>query len=286
MTYTKALELFLENLSVMDKSEATIGNYRYYLQWFGQYLLHRYNRPVSIDEVKPEDLERFLFNELGEERYSSSARHNATTAFKSLYSFCHRKDYCPVNTGKLIRNVRIETKEREYVTEIEFRKIAREVSSPTARVVVHALFYTGLRIHECVKLTLADVDLEKDCIRVREGKGGKDRNIPINDRLKKVLQDYLENDRYFVGTDRFFSSQSGKVSSQFVNRELRDAVKESGIRKTVSCHILRHSFASNLIERGVNILQVQKLLGHESIKTTTVYLHTSMEDLQEAVDLL
>jgi len=148
------------------------------------------------------------------------------------------------------------------------------------------MFYSGLRINECINLKLEDIDLTHDYIKVIEGKGKKDRNIPINDSLKKILEDYLQKERIEAGTDRFLSSKSGKICAQLVNRMIREAIKKAGLEKKVSCHVLRHSFASNMLERGANILQVQKLLGHQSIRTTTVYLHTTFEELQEAVNVL
>jgi integrase/recombinase XerD len=208
------------------------------------------------------------------------------TAFKSLYSFCYIKGFCSINIGKLIKNTRVETIERAYITELEFRKLVKHISSPTAYAVVNTLFYTGLRIRECLNITLDDIDLESDCISVKQGKGNKDRNIPINGRLKKVLLEYLEKYRHDEGTENFFSGKSGGICKQYINRVLKQAEDKAGLDKHVSCHILRHSFASNLTERGVDILKVQKLLGHNSIKTTTVYLHTSIDELQEAVDLL
>lgn len=286
MELTKAIQLFCDNLTVLGKSTDTISNYSYYLTNFNKYLSQEYNRQVYIDEIRSEDLEKYVYNHLGEKRYSTSARHSMITAFKSLYSFCYRKGYCDVNIGKLIKNVRVETNERDYITELEFRKIVKEIVSPTARTVVYTLFYTGLRIRECLNLTLDDVDYINDIITVKEGKGRKDRNIPISDRLKPVMVEYMDNDRCDVGTDNFFSSKSGTMTKQFVNRVLGKAVKTAGIEKTVSCHVLRHSFASNLVDRGVDILKVQKLLGHDSIKTTTVYLHTGLDELQDAVNLL
>ncbi len=151
---------------------------------------------------------------------------------------------------------------------------------------MYIMFYAGLRINECVNLKLDDVDFNNEEIKVIEGKGNKDRTVPMNDTLIELLEEYLDNGRIEAGTDRFLSSKSGKICAQLVNREIRKAVKSAGIQKKVSCHVLRHSFASNMLDRGANILQVQKLLGHESIETTSIYLHTTFEELQEAVDVL
>jgi integrase/recombinase XerD len=286
MLFIKAVGLFDKHLKTRGSSPNTIYIYNYYLQRFHWFLCSQYNRQVYLDEVEPDDLERYLFTELGEEKASSSARHNMITAFKSLYSFCHMKGYCRINIGRLIRNVSVETKERDYITEIEFMRLARNITSPTAFTVIYTLFYTGIRISECVNLTLNDVDFENGVIMVREGKGNKDRNIPIHDKLKRLLLKYIEESRFDIGTDFLFSGKSGKVSKQYINRVLREAVSRAGIEKKVSCHVLRHSFISNLVHKGAVLLRVQKLAGHKSIKTVSTYLHANFEKLQEAVDLL
>jgi integrase/recombinase XerD len=286
VTLKKSIELFEEYMKVTDKSYETISLYMRCLDNFNRYLVSQYNQLLYVEDISPDDLEKYLFNELPEVKYSSSTRHNMISAFKSLFSFCYLKGYCNINTGKLVKNIRVETKERDYITELEFRKLMKHVKSTTAYAVVHTLFYTGLRIRECLNLKLADVDLVNDFISVKQGKGNKDRNVPVNDRLKTVLQEYLEEYRNDHGTESFFAGQSGGMCKQYVNRMLKQAEVKAGMDKHISCHILRHSFASNLTERGVDILKVQKLLGHNSIKTTAVYLHTTQEELQEAVDLL
>lgn len=286
MLLTKAIELFHDNLQVMERSKSTIYKYMLYLVGFNQYLCTVYNRQLYIDEIKPDDFERYVFNEYGKDKYADSTRHNIITAFKSLYSFCHRKEYCPINTGMLVKNIKVETEEREIINEVEFRRIVKNMSSPTAKAVASTLFYTGLRIAECLKLTTEEVDFNNGIIKVIKGKGKKDRNIPMNSRLRKILLNYYNHDRHEVGTNNFFSSKSGKMCRQYVNRELMNAIQKAGIQKKVTCHVLRHSFASNLVDKGANLLKVQKLLGHESIETTKIYLHTNLEELQDAVNLL
>jgi len=286
MLLKKALELFFENMKVQDLSIYTIENYTSSLLRLNKYLCKEYNRQLYIEEITADYIEKFIFNEFGEEKYSNSSRHNAITPIKSLFSFCYRKRYIDINVGKLIKNVKVETKERVCISEIEFLKLTKSITNPTVRTIAYTVFYAGLRIRECLELTIEDIDLTKDIIMVKEGKCKKDRNIPINERLKKVLIEYLEQGRINVDTNNFFSTKSGKVSKQFVNKVLKKTANELEIDKPVSCHIHRHSFASSLIERGANILLVQKLLGHSSIKTTSVYVHTCFNELQDAVDLL
>jgi integrase/recombinase XerD len=286
MKLTKGIKLFCDNLDVMGKSPETISNYSYYLSCFSKFLSQKYNRELYIDEIKSEDLDIYVYTKLGEKRYSASTRHGMVIAFKSMYSFLYKRGYCEINIGKLVKGVKVNIKERDYITEIEFRKIEKEIVNPTIHAVICTLFYTGLRITECINLKLEDIDFINEIITVKSGKGNKDRNIPLNNRLKKILMEYLKNGRQNIGTDYFFASKSGSVTKQYANRILKQSVQTVGIQKTVSCHVLRHSMASNLVDRGVNIFNIQKLLGHSSIKTTAIYLHTSLSELQDAVNTL
>lgn len=286
MQFEKAIELFVEYMAMIQKSKKTIRNYRGHLVSFNNYLCEFYNRPVYLEDVRAEDVERYLFNVLSESKYSSSYRHLMITAFKSLFNFCTAKDYCTVNVGNLVKFNKIYTKERSYISEFEFIKIAKQIKQPTVRALLQTIYYTGLRLSETIHLKIGDVDFEHEHVFVREGKGRKDRMIPLNDKLKKILIDYLSNDRVDVGTDSLFSCRTGRISALYTEEVLRKTIKAVGIKQQITPHVLRHAFASNLIDRGVDVFRVQKLLGHENMKTTSIYLHTNMEELEKAVNML
>lgn len=147
------------------------------------------------------------------------------------------------------------------------------------------MVYTGLRVNECIHLTLQDVDFEGNNIQVINGKGGKNRTVPMNQQLKQQLQTYLAEHRPQTDSLFFFTlKKSGTVSAQYVNRTLKGACEKAGIEKHVTSHILRHSFASYLVKKDTHVAVIQRLLGHASVKTTSVYLHVHQEDLQVAVN--
>ncbi len=286
MLFGKGKELFIENCKSRDLSPKTIEKYKNSLEKFDLFLSELYNRPVYIDEVKPEDLERFLFLYYNPKYYSSSSQHNIITAFRSMYSYLERKRICE-NKGKLIKNVKVETEERETVSEMEFRKIVQHVKTATTKAVLYTLYNAGLRINEALSLKISDVDMEQDILHIKNTKNKEDRTIPINARLKKILQDYLENGRIDCRTDNFFSTYpKGQICAQEINKQLRKAKKKAGIEKKITAHSMRHSFASNLIQRGVDIVTLKKLLGHRNIKTTSIYCHTTLDELAEAINIL
>lgn len=286
MLFEKAVNLFIEHMTLVKKSQKTIKNYRAQLLSFNNYVNELHNRPVYLEEIQPDDMEKYLYNVLSEDRYSDSHRYNMITAFKSLYRFCTQKEYCEVNVGKLVKYVKVRTQERTFISEIELMRITKNIGQPTVKALIQSIFYTGLRLSEAVSIRLDDIDFEHDTVFVRKGKGGKERTIPLHSKLKRILKDYFDNDRVDMGTDYFFSSRTGRISAVYVEEVLRDTVKLLGIEKKITPHVLRHSFASNLIERGADLFRVQKLLGHKHLKTTSIYLHTSMEELEKAVNML
>jgi len=284
MLLIEAINLFQEYLEMVQKSKKTITNYITDLKKLNYYLCKTYNRPVYLDEIKADDMEKYLFNELSEVKYSSSHRDNGITAFKSLFNFCINKEY--ENVGKQVKHIKVYTPERTFISEFEFVRIIKHVKSSTVKTVLQTIFYTGLRVSETKSLKLVDVNFEHDFILVKNGKGNKERIIPLNEKLKKILTEYLKDDRVDIGTDNFFSCKSGTISIVRIEEVLRVALKETGIEKSVTPHVLRHAFASNLLERGIDLVRVQKLLGHEMLETTSIYLHSNMEELEKAVNLI
>ncbi len=199
-----------------------------------------------------------------------------------------KKDIVRKNIASLVEPVKVKQKERDFITEDEFEQLAAAIKQPVIRTVVQTMFYTGGRISEMINLKLEDVDLENKILHIIEGKGGKDRDVPISDKLHKILKNYLENIRDVeVELGRFFAiRRTGKVSASYINRSIKEAVYELGWEKDVSAHVLRHSFSTNLLERGASVVSIQKLLGHSSLRVTSRYLHQDINTLSDTVNLL
>jgi site-specific recombinase XerD len=121
-------------------------------------------------------------------------------------------------------------------------------------------------------------------VTVRAGKGNKDRQIPLPRRTLELLRDYWR--AYRPRTCLFVTKDSRPLADHRVRYFLKKALKQSGIRKRVSCHTLRHSYATNLMEEGVDVRVIQALLGHRSLKTTTLYLHITQSVIQSVQDTI
>ncbi len=286
MTFEKAIELFKKNLISLQRSSETVKGYLKDLNTFSNFLAEKYNCEVYLDEICEDDIEEFLNFLLLEKHYFPTSRNRALISIKSFYHFCVVKKHCILNVSKNVPYIKNEQKERVSLSEIEVDRLIDLTDDISLKIVFQTLYLTGLRISEFLNLRIQDVDLENKLIYVKLGKGKKDRNVPINDKLCVLLKQYLSDYRIDTGTNIFFSTKSGKMSPSYVNRLLKIHAEKAGIKKIVTAHILRHSFATNLLKNGVDILRIQKLLGHSSLKTTSIYIHTNITDLGQAVNML
>lgn len=146
------------------------------------------------------------------------------------------------------------------------------------RLIIKMLYSSGLRLDELINLRRKDIDFDRNLINVRKGKGKKDRITLLSEQLKLDLLKYYSN--YSFGTDYVFEGRKGRYSGKSVQLVLEDAGKRAGISGVkVHPHMLRHSFATHLLDSGVDITYIQKLLGHNDLKTTQIYTRVSNRDL-------
>ncbi|MBS4008064.1 MAG: tyrosine-type recombinase/integrase [Clostridium sp.] len=287
MLFSEAAEKFYAYMASIDRSPRTIDVYTRDLFYIRKFLEERKNGPVYIEDITQEDLEEFMRYAKEVKGHSPNTRSNYFYTLRALYSFACKKGLTEKNIAASMDFMRMPKKERNYLSPQEVETIAEAIHSPLIKLMVTFLFNTGLRISECLNLTLEDVDLEKRTIHVRQGKGRKDRLVPINNTLYGLLLDYRENWRDGYASDFFFATRkTGKISYTYVNGTLRNTARKLGIKKPVSCHILRHSFASALVQKNVGLVEIQKLLGHESLAVTSIYTHTNMAALSDAVNTL
>lgn len=153
------------------------------------------------------------------------------------------------------------------------------------RVILMTLYSGGLRLQEAIQLRPLDIDGVGMRIRIRAGKGGKERYVMLSSTLLVTLREYFKSYRpekwLFYG-----QSKEEPIHPRSVQRMVGKAAEAAGIRQRVTAHVLRHSFATHLLDRGTNLRYIQELLGHSSIKTTMTYIHVSRRSLAEVVSPL
>ena len=140
-------------------------------------------------------------------------------------------------------------------------------------------YSSGLRISELLNLKLTDIDSQRKQIKVEQGKGKKDRFTVLSDKILPLLRAYYMEykPKYFL----FESPEGAKYSTTSVHIILNQAIKKAGIKKRVTMHTLRHSFATHLLEQGTDLRYIQSLLGHESTKTTQIYTHVTTKGFDQ-----
>lgn len=279
---------FLEKMQLINRRTTTINTYRKHLESFISFVEGHYNAPLAVDDVSEEDIDGFVY-ELKEVReWKTNSINLVLSSLRGYFGYAHRKGYVEKNVMIDIDNFKRTPVEKDFLTEEEMKMLIQHIKQPTIKLIVYTLAHTGLRITECRSLKLNDIDFVKNVVFVRDGKGGKARKVPMGNELAERLLYYRDIERPKVNTDTFFAlERTGGISAQYVGRELATAAKDAGIDKKVSCHTMRHSFASALVKKQVNLPTVAALLGHADFRTvTSVYVHMEDSELADAVNQL
>ena len=285
MLFFVAISKFKLNLIAKDKSKSTVAGYNTELSKFLMFLEKQYNRPLYLQEVGLMDMENYL-EFLISKNQAPATRKRIINIFRSFFKFCLRSGLLNENPALFLESVKPQPKEREFINDVEFMQLLNVVENTLYRTVISTLYYTGLRISECLSLKYAYIDKNLEYLIVKNGKGRKQRIIPINQSLKLLLENYFKEFPKSMNEYVFATKKTGSLSAGHVNMILRESRKLLAWKKQISCHNLRHSFASNLVKNNVNPVHIQKLLGHSSLAVTSVYTHSNLEDLKKAVDCL
>lgn len=238
----------------------------------------------SPDQLGPEDVREFLRYLTDEVGASCAFRTLNACALRFLYHKTLKVDWS-VDHIPLPRRPR---KLPVVLSPAEVQRFLAAIVGLKQRAMVMTLYGAGLRVSELIHLKPEDIDRERKLIRVRQGKGGADRYVPLSERLQMVLDTYLRASR--PSEWLFAGGRSGRpLTSSGVHKLCVRAAARAGLTKGVSPHTLRHCFATHLMEAGVDLRTIQVLLGHRSLRTTTVYLHiapTRLARIVSPLDLL
>lgn len=287
MPFSEGRQKFKVGLVAQDRSKETTEGYDKDLGMIQRFLESNYNCQLYVEDVKTQDIEDYLLMLKEVKSYQPASRNRHLNTLRSFYKFAMKKGWVRDNPTLPLEQVKVNRKERAYLTEDEFHDLLDVIDHNLIQLVIRFLYFTGLRISECLNLTLDDVNLDTNMIHVRHGKGDKERFVPISLKLLPYLVDYKENWRVETDSEFFFATKrTGRLSDVYVNRVLADATDTLGWKKKVSAHNLRHSFASQLVKNNINPVSIQKLLGHADLKTTSIYVHANKEQLTEAVNVL
>lgn len=285
MNLSEAIEAYIDGYLILQgRTVSTRRCYSADLRMFEKYCAKTMPREPEMQRIERMHIEEFLHHEYQRGMHSNTVRRRISV-IKHFFEWAEEMGLCEHPAPKIpvpkYRDSFPYCPSRE-----EVESLIANCYDPTAHAIICTLFFTGLRIGELCSLRIDDVDLKRELLLVRNGKGHKDRQIPLNGRVRSVLERYLANVRPDVESDRFFSSRTGKISIAWASQLLRREKEREGIQGHLTPHSLRHAFATELYRNGCDLRELQILMGHASLHTLQVYVHLSMRDLQEAVSLL
>jgi len=165
----------------------------------------------------------------------------------------------------------------DILTLEEAKRLIQETKNIKHKLILKLLYGCGLRVSEVINLKKQDIQFDEELIHIKLAKGRKDRFVKIPDSIKDELNNYS---KLVEGDILFQSSRGGKLTIKTIQQIVKSSSKKAGIKKRVYPHLLRHSFATHLLENGVDLRIIQKLLGHSDIKTTQIYLQISQASIK------
>ncbi len=216
----------------------------------------------------------------------STVSHNIST-LKAFYNYFLKVGKIKTNPTDALKSPKLGTHLPVYLTEEEINKLldieVKDAFSARNKAILEVMYGTGLRISEVINLEFKNIDVE-DCIVRVMGKGSKERIIPINDIAINALNNYLENFRPSmlkgdINNYLFLNNHGKQMTRQGIFKMIKQECLVKGIKKDVSPHTLRHTFATHLLQNGADLRIIQELLGHSDISTTQIYTHLSNEEL-------
>lgn len=294
-----------EETALRHYSPKTLGTYRSWIKQFQGWVDGK--RP---DEVDSADARGFLTHLAVDRHVAASTQNQAFNSLLFLFRHVLEREY---DIGEKV----VRARRTKYIPVVLSREEVERVTSRLRqpyKLIVNLLYGCGLRMSECLNLRIQELNFDQSIITVHDGKGGKDRTVPLPEALKTALREQIEDveklhhldleegyDGVFMPTalDRKWPGAAKELTWQWLfpaptitvvpgskerrryhlhesklQKALREAVKRSGVKKRVTCHTFRHSFASHLLRANYDIRTIQQLLGHSDIRTTMIYTHT------------
>jgi site-specific recombinase XerD len=244
-----------------------------YMKYFSDFC--REFGPKNIDHLSKEKINAYICELIRERNISASQQNQRINAIKFYYEkvLGREKEYY-----ELYRPHK-EHKLPKVLSKKEVKRILRSCVNIKHKTILMLIYSAGLRRSELINLKISDIDSERMVINIRGAKGKKDRISLLSENMLILLRNYY---KAYRPKEYLFEGQTGgKYSPTSIANILKKAAIKAGIRKTVTPHMLRHSFATHLLEQGTDLRYIQELLGHSSSKTTEIYTHVSKKAIDQ-----
>jgi integrase/recombinase XerD len=296
MTWETLIARYGQHLEILNHSPHTRRTVRSYLMLWQNFADEMKLADVqAVTTGTAMDFQRWLFYRptTRESQRSVGSQNRVLSNLKTFFAFLHQEGVIARNPAEAITLAREPQRlPRNILTPQEARKIIETPDTGTLigyrdRTIFEVLYATGIRKSELMNLTVADVNLEEELLRINGGKGAKDRVTPLTRVACSFLENYIKAIRpeLLAGrqSDRLFISRRGQpMARNTVGQMVEKYAKLSKVKKHVTCHLWRHSCATHLLKNQANLRHVQEMLGHRSLATTERYLHLTITDLKQA----
>jgi integrase/recombinase XerD len=272
---THLRKLMLDELQRRNYSQNTVETYTFILEEFTKYF-HR-----APDQLGPQHIRQYQVHLFRERKLSSNSVRQRVAALRFFFVKTLRRHY-------MLEHIPFPKEHRPLPTVLSQEEVGLLIDSASNllhRAMLMTLYATGMRRAELVKLKVTDIDKPRMMVHIHQGKGNRDRDVPISEKLLETLREYFRwmkpKTYLFPGTVHYWRADV-PISAKMVWHACRQAAERAGIQKKISPHCLRHSYATHQLEAGVDLPTLQNLMGHADIRDTAVYLHVSKRHLQAA----
>jgi tyrosine recombinase XerC len=287
------IEQFITYLKVeRNYSKHTVSSYDFDLSDFLKFLTDENGVSSSIEDVDHLTIRSYLAN-LQERQLSRSTVVRRLSSLRSFFKYLCRRGYLETDPALALSSPKSQRKLPDFleITEIDLLLSAPDTNDILGlrdQAIMELLYSTGMRVSELLSLDLTDVDHGNDIVKVR-GKGKKERIIPIGGLAMTSLNNYLERRNELEGDESdqaiFLSERGNRIpDSKSIGRRITKYAQAVGIKKKITPHTFRHTFATHLLNAGADLRSVQELLGHTNLVTTQIYTHVTSDRLKKVYE--
>ncbi len=270
MRKQEIISRFIKQARIENYSEATVKNYasalKLFLQWVSE---------LKVSKISQDHIQNYLYYCKQEKQYSFSSMKQVLATIRFLYGKVFHQPIPQVLDIKLRKPVYLPT----VLSAKDISELIRVTNNLKHKIILLLIYSGGLRLGELLNLRIGDIDSEAMKIHIRQAKGKKDRYIMLSEKTLSMLRNYYK--KYQPHDFLIEGQKGGKYSPTSVQSVFKTALKKSGIKKKVTVHSLRHSFATHLLDEGTDIRYIQELLGHKRLETTQIYTHVSSHSINK-----
>jgi site-specific recombinase XerD len=268
----------IEDMEMRNLSPLTVKGYLFHVSRFAKH----FNQ--SPDLLGVDEIRQYQVYLLRERKVAATTVNQVLSALRFFYKVTLRREWALDHLRYPRRAKRLPA----VLSQPEVYRVFSVVRNPKHRTLLMTMYATGMRVSEAARLRVEDIDSKRMLIRVHQGKGKKDRYVPLSATLLQALRTYWKKVR---SKGALFPSQrgGGPLTTGSITKVCADARKKAGLSKRLTPHTFRHSFATHLLEAGTDLRTIQIILGHRSLRTTAIYLHVAENKIRlkrKAEDLL